>query len=45
LAIEHLRLFWAGYRNAINIWAFAIAAIAALTISNCALTQSFKNTI
>jgi hypothetical protein len=34
-----MRLYWAGYRNAITIWAFAIAAIAALTDSDRAGAQ------
>jgi hypothetical protein len=33
-AIAHLRVFRTGYRNAITIWASAIAAIAALPDSH-----------
>jgi hypothetical protein len=40
-----LVLIQAGYRNAISVWAFDIAALAALTDSQCALEPSYKITI
>jgi hypothetical protein len=42
LTNEHVGVFWAGYRNAITIRAFAIAAIAARTDSHCALAHNYK---
>jgi hypothetical protein len=40
--IENFKVFQVGYRNAITIWAFEIAALTALSDSNCALVPSYK---